>query len=163
MRIVNVGICGIGTVGSGVFNVLSRNLTEINSRANCQINISQIACRKDNPDIDSTSTHVTRDIFDVAKNPDINIVVELIGGTTTAYELVMMALKHGKHVVTANKALIAEHGMSIFEEAESRGLLVCYEAAVAGGIPIIKSLRDCLLYTSPSPRDRQKSRMPSSA
>ena len=144
MRIVNVGICGIGTVGSGVFNVLSRNLTEINSRANCQINISQIACRKDNPDIDATSTHVTRDIFDVAKNPDINIVVELIGGTTIAYELVMMALKHGKHVVTANKALIAEHGMSIFEEAESRGLLVCFEAAVAGGIPIIKSLREGL-------------------
>ena len=117
MRIVNVGICGIGTVGSGVFNVLSRNLAEINSRANCQINISQIACRKDNPDIDASSTPVTRNIFDVAKNPDINIVVELIGGTTTAYELVMMALKHGKHVVTANKALIAEHGMSIFEEA----------------------------------------------
>ena len=73
VRIVNVGICGIGTVCSGVFNVLSRNLTEINSRANCQINISQIACRKDNPDIDATSTHATRDIFDVAKNPDINL------------------------------------------------------------------------------------------
>lgn len=144
MRVVNIGICGLGTVGSGVYNVISRNLAAINARANCEIKIAQIGCRRDNPDCALSTTPVTRDIFEVAKNPDINVVVELIGGTTTAYKLVMTALENGKHVVTANKALIAEHGMEIFSEAESRGLMVCYEAAVAGGIPIIKSLREGL-------------------
>ena len=144
MRSVQVGICGLGTVGSGVFNVISRNLSSINNRANCDINILQVGARRDNPSCDSSNVDVVRDIFEVAQNPNIDIVVELIGGTTVAYDLVMTALKNNKHVVTANKALIAEHGMEIFSFAASKGLVVAYEAAVAGGIPIIKGLREGL-------------------
>ena len=144
MRSVNIGICGLGTVGAGVYNVLSRNSKQINSRANCDIVISQVGARRDNPNCDTAATDVSRDIFAVARNPDVDIVVELIGGTDVALELVMLALENGKHVVTANKALIAMHGMEIFAVAESRGLIVAYEAAVAGGIPIIKALREGL-------------------
>ena len=144
MRLVNIGICRLGTVGAGVFNVLGRNSQQINARANCDLVISQVGARRDNPNCDTADTQITRDIFDVAKNPDIDIVVELIGGTDVAYKLVMTALDHGKHVVTANKALIAQHGMEIFAAAEARGLMVAYEAAVAGGIPIIKALREGL-------------------
>jgi homoserine dehydrogenase len=131
-------------VGSGVFKVILRNSSCINDRANCDINIRQIGARRDNPDCDTSNIEVVRDIFEVATNPDIDIVVELIGGTTIAYDLVMTALKNNKHVVTANKALIAEHGMEIFAFAASKGLVVAYEAAVAGGIPIIKGLREGL-------------------
>jgi len=144
VRSVNIGICGLGTVGAGVYNVLNRNSKQINSRANCDIVISQVGARRDNPNCDTADTDVSRDIFDVARNPDIDIVVELIGGTDVAFELVILALENGKHVVTANKALIAMHGMEIFAAAESRGLIVAYEAAVAGGIPIIKALREGL-------------------
>ena len=144
MRVVNIGLCGLGTVGSGVFNVLARNSSDINARSNCQIKVAQVGCRRDNPNCDVTAVNVTRDIFDVANNPDIDVVVELIGGTTVAFDLVMTALKNDKHVITANKALIAEHGGAIFSEAESRGLIVAYEAAVAGGIPIVKALREGL-------------------
>jgi len=144
VRSVQVGICGLGTVGSGVYNVISRNSDSINDRANCEINIQQVGARRDNPNCDTSDVDVVRDIFEVAQNPEIDIVVELIGGTTVAYDLVMMALKNGKHVVTANKALIAEHGMEIFAYAASQGLEVAYEAAVAGGIPIIKGLREGL-------------------
>ncbi|MDA9826344.1 homoserine dehydrogenase [Porticoccaceae bacterium] len=144
MRLVNIGICGLGTVGAGVVNVLVRNSQQINSRANCDISILQVGARRDNPNCDTADISVTRDIFDVAKNPDIDIVVELIGGTDVAYKLVMTALDNGKHVITANKALIAQHGMEIFAAAEARGLMVAYEAAVAGGIPIIKALREGL-------------------
>jgi len=144
VRSVNIGICGLGTVGAGVYNVLNRNSKQINSRANCDIVVSQVGARRDNPNCDTADTDVSRDIFDVARNPDIDIVVELIGGTDVAFELVMLALENGKHVVTANKALIAMHGMEIFAAAESRGLIVAYEAAVAGGIPIIKALREGL-------------------
>ena len=144
MRLVNIGICGLGTVGAGVVNVLVRNSQQINLRANCDISILQVGARRDNPNCDTADISVTRDIFDVAKNPDIDIVVELIGGTDVAYKLVMTALDNGKHVITANKALIAQHGMEIFAAAEARGLMVAYEAAVAGGIPIIKALREGL-------------------
>jgi homoserine dehydrogenase len=144
LRLVQVGICGLGTVGSGTINLLQQNSALINPRSNCEIVISQVGARRDNPNCDTSSLNVSRDIFDVAKNPDIDIVVELIGGTTVARDLVMTALENGKHVVTANKALIAEHGMEIFTFAESRNLIVAYEAAVAGGIPIIKGLREGL-------------------
>lgn len=144
MRSVKVGICGLGTVGAGVFNVLTRNAQPINARAGCEIEIAQVGARRDNLDCNTTNTPITRDIFDVVKNPEVDIVVELIGGTTVARELVLTALEHGKHVVTANKALIAEHGMEIFSVASSKGLIVAYEAAVAGGIPIIKALREGL-------------------
>ena len=144
MRSVNIGICGLGTVGAGVYNVLNRNSKQINSRANCELIVAQIGARRDNPSCDTADAAVTRDIFDVAKNPQIDIVVELIGGTDVALELVMLAIENGKHVVTANKALIANHGMAIFAAAQSRGVMVAYEAAVAGGIPIIKALREGL-------------------
>ena len=111
MKSVKVGICGLGTVGSGTLNLLQHNAQLINPRANCEIAVTQVGARRDNPNCDTSAVAVTRDIFDVAKNPDIDIVVELIGGTTIARDLVMTALDHGKHVVTANKALIAEHGM----------------------------------------------------
>ena len=131
-------------MGSGTINLLQQNSALINPRSNCEIVISQVGARRDHPNCDTSSLNVSRDIFDVAKNPDIDIVVELIGGTTVARDLVMTALENGKHVVTANKALIAEHGMEIFAYAESRNLIVAYEAAVAGGIPIIKGLREGL-------------------
>ena len=126
MRSVKVGICGLGTVGSGVFNVITRNTQHINARAGCKIEIYQVGARRDNPNCDMLQTPIVRDIFEVAKNPQIDIVVELIGGTTVARELVITALEHGKHVVTANKALIAEHGMEIFAMATSKGLTVAY-------------------------------------
>ncbi|MCT2529984.1 homoserine dehydrogenase [SAR92 clade bacterium H921] len=144
MRSVNIGICGLGTVGAGVFNVLGRNTNIINARANCEIAVTQVGARRDNPSCDTSGVAVVRDIFEVAKNPAVDVVVELIGGTTVALELVMTALRHDKHVVTANKALIAAHGAEIFAEAQSRNRIVAYEAAVAGGIPIIKALREGL-------------------
>ncbi len=144
MKPVKIGLCGLGTVGSGTFNVLTRNSNEISARAACELDIAQVGARRDNPACDLSAVNVTRDIFEVATNPDIDIVVELIGGTTVAKELVELAIANGKHVVTANKALIAEFGNDIFAKAETQGVTVAYEAAVAGGIPIIKSLREGL-------------------
>lgn len=144
MKPVHIGICGLGTVGSGVYNILQRNAKQINSRANAAICVTHVGSRRDNPACDIGETRVSRDIFEVAKDPTIDIVVELIGGTSVAFDLVMMSIKHGKHVVTANKALIAENGAEIFAAAEQQGVIVAFEAAVAGGIPIIKALREGL-------------------
>ena len=144
MKTVKIGICGLGTVGSGTFNVIARNQAEINARAGCNIEITQIGARRDNPAAETSKANVTRDIFEVVSNPDVDIVVELIGGTTVAKELVLKAIENGKHVVTANKALIAEFGNEIFEKAAEKGVAVAYEAAVAGGIPIIRALREGL-------------------
>ena len=141
---VNVGIVGLGTVGSGTFNVLQRNAGEIARRVKGGVRVVQIGARRDNPDSDTSNVNVARDVFEVVDNPDIDILVELIGGTTIAKELVIKAIERGKHVVTANKALIAEYGNEIFAKAEENGVSVAYEAAVAGGIPIIKSLREGL-------------------
>lgn len=144
MKSVNIGLCGLGTVGSGTFNVLRRNIEAIQSRAGCTITIAQVGARRDNPACDLTGVNVSRDIFDVVENPEIDIVVELIGGTTVAKDIVDRAIANGKHVVTANKALIAEHGNEIFAAADAKGVVVAYEAAVAGGIPIIKAMREGL-------------------
>ncbi|TFH68540.1 homoserine dehydrogenase [Gammaproteobacteria bacterium LSUCC0057] len=144
MRKINVGICGLGTVGSGTVNLLRDNAELIAGRAQCELVIAQIGARRPNPACDTQSLNVTSDIFEVLVNPDIDVVVELIGGTTVAYDLVMGAIANGKHVVTANKALIAEHGGEIFAAAAKAGVMVGYEAAVAGGIPIIKALREGL-------------------
>lgn len=134
----------MGTVGSGTFNVLRRNTTLINSRAGADIQIVQVGARRDNPAVDINGVDVTRDIFEVVRNPEVDVVVELIGGTTIARDLVMEAIANGKHVVTANKALVAEFGNEIFAAANQRGIMVAFEAAVAGGIPIIKTLREGL-------------------
>jgi len=141
---VKIGICGLGTVGSGTFNVIFRNQREINARAGCGITIAQVGARRDNPACDTGDVPVERDIFAVARNPEIDVLVELIGGTTIAKDLVLEAIANGKHVVTANKALIAEFGNEIFAAAEAKGVSVSFEAAVAGGIPIIKAIREGL-------------------
>ncbi|MFD1381792.1 homoserine dehydrogenase [Rhodanobacter aciditrophus] len=144
MKPVKVGLCGLGTVGSGTFNILRDNAEEITRRVGRSIIIEQIGARRDNPTCDTTDVNITRDIFDVASNPEIDIVVELIGGTSVARDLVLLAIENGKHVVTANKALIAECGNEIFAKAQEKGVMVAFEAAVAGGIPIIKTLREGL-------------------
>ncbi|WP_461483468.1 homoserine dehydrogenase [Porticoccus sp.] len=144
MNAVKIGLCGLGTVGSGTVNVLLRNLQVINARAGCSIEIAQVGARRDNPACDLGDIPVTRDIFDVAKNPEIDILVELIGGTTVARDLMLCAIENGKHVVTANKALIADHGNEIFAAAKEKGVTVAFEASVAGGIPIIKAIREGL-------------------
>ncbi len=145
MKTVKVGVCGLGTVASGTINVLTRNASDIAARAGCDIVITQIGARRDNTACDTAGVAITRDIFAVVNNPEIDIVVELIGGIDVARELVLQAISNGKQVVTANKALIAEHGNEIFAAAEARGVTVAFEAAVAGGIPIIKALREGLV------------------
>ncbi len=144
MKSLKVGICGFGTVGGGTFNVLTNNAIEIARRAGCDITVTQVGARRDNSDCDTSNTSITRDIFEVARNPEIDVVVELIGGYDVAKELVMEAIKNGKHVVTANKALIAVHGEEIFAAAKKAGVSVGYEAGVAGGIPVIKAIREGL-------------------
>ena len=144
MKSVKVGICGLGTVGGGTFNVLKRNAEEIARRAGCTIEVAQIAARDTNPKCDTTGTPITADVFELVTNPEIDVIVELIGGYTIAKELVLKAIEHGKHVVTANKALIAVHGNEIFARAREKGVIVAYEAAVAGGIPVIKAIREGL-------------------
>jgi homoserine dehydrogenase len=143
---VNVGLLGLGTVGGGTFNVLNRNAEEITRRAGRGIRITHAGARDYDaaglPGIDAIS--VSDDAFSVVENPDIDIVVELIGGYEPARELVLKAIANGKHVVTANKALIAMHGNEIFAAAQEKGVMVAFEAAVAGGIPIIKALREGL-------------------
>ncbi|MGC3875121.1 homoserine dehydrogenase [Halomonas sp. GXIMD04776] len=144
MKPVRVGICGLGTVGGGTFNVLTRNAEDIARRAGRPIVIEQVGARRTNPDCDTTGVDVTEDIFAVARNPDVDVLVELIGGYDVARDLVLTAIEHGKHVVTANKALIAVYGNEIFQAAHAKGVIVAFEAAVAGGIPVIKSLREGL-------------------
>jgi homoserine dehydrogenase len=143
---MRVGLLGIGTVGSGTYSVLNRNQEEIERRAGRNIHISMVA------DLDierakslvSSDCVVVSDAREIVIHPDIDIVVELIGGYGVAYELVMAAIASGKHVVTANKALLAIHGTEIFEAAHRKGVMVAFEASVAGGIPIIKALREGL-------------------
>lgn len=145
MKPVNVGLCGLGTVGAGTFNVLQRNLDDIARRAGRSVRITHVGARRDRPGCDTQGVKVSRDVFDVVADPEINIIVELIGGTTIAKDLVLAAIEAGKDVVTANKALIAEHGNEIFAAAEAKDVVVAYEAAVAGGIPIIKAIREGLV------------------
>ena len=146
MEPVKVGLLGLGTVGGGTFNVLHRNAEEIARRAGRGIVISHAAAREYDPGrlpgIDRIE--VTSDAFEVVNDPEVQIVVELIGGYSPARELVLQAIANGKHVVTANKALIALHGNEIFEAARKAGVTVAFEAAVAGGIPIIKAVREGL-------------------
>ncbi|HDZ56050.1 MAG TPA: homoserine dehydrogenase [Pseudomonas xinjiangensis] len=144
MKPVKVGICGLGTVGGGTFNVLQRNATEIARRAGRGIEVAQIAARHLNPACSLGDTEIVDDVFAVVNNPEIDIIVELIGGSTVAREVVLQAIANGKHVVTANKALIAVHGNEIFHAASEKGVMVAFEASVAGGIPIIKALREGL-------------------
>ncbi len=142
MKEVNVGICGLGTVGGGTFNVLERNEKLITGRTGFKIRVARVATRTPRKDIDLGNIPFSTDVFDVVNDPDVDVVVELIGGYDTARELVMAAIENGKHVVTANKALIAVHGNEIFQAAAKKNVIVAYEAGVAGGIPVIKSVRE---------------------
>jgi homoserine dehydrogenase len=142
LNTLKVGICGLGTVGSGTVNVLQRNGATISARAGVNIEIVHIGARRDNPLCDISSYKVSRDIFEVVRDPEVDLVIELIGGTTIAKDLVIEALKNGKHVVTANKALIAMYGNELLALAAEQGVTVAFEAAVAGGIPIIKAVRE---------------------
>ncbi len=146
MKPINVGLLGIGTVGGGTWTVLARNQEEITRRAGRPIQISMVADRNVEraKELTGGQAQVVDDAFAVVRNPDIDIVVELIGGYTVAKDLVMEAIANGKHVVTANKALLAVHGDEIFAAAQKQGVMVAFEAAVAGGIPIIKALREGL-------------------
>jgi homoserine dehydrogenase len=143
---INVGLLGIGTVGGGAFTVLTRNEAEITRRAGRPIRITQVADKNIAlaEQVTGGKVAVTDDAFAVVANPAIDIVVELIGGCGVAKELVLQAIAHGKHVVTANKALLAMHGDEIFAAARDKGVIVAFEAAVAGGIPIVKAVREGL-------------------
>ena len=160
MKPIQVGLLGIGTVGSGTFEVLKRNQEEIQRRAGRPIQITMVA------DLDTTraqsivgnAVKVVNDAHLVIANPEIDIVIELIGGYGIAKQLVMEAIAAGKHVVTANKALLAVHGTEIFAAAHKKGVMVAFEAAVAGGIPIIKALREGLSAASSAIEDRRNPR-----
>jgi homoserine dehydrogenase len=146
MKPINVGLLGIGTVGGGTWSVLARNREEIQRRAGREIRISMVADK----DVEKArrltggAVKVVADGSDVVGNSEVDIVVELIGGYTVAKDLVLKAIANGKHVVTANKAMLATHGNEIFAAAQAKGVIVAFEAAVAGGVPIIKALREGL-------------------
>jgi homoserine dehydrogenase len=146
MKPINVGLLGIGTVGGGTWDVLKRNASEIQRRAGRAIRITRVAdqavarARK----ITDGKAKIHSDAFEVVRAKDIDIVIELIGGYTVAKQLVLEAIRNGKHVVTANKALLATHGNEIFKAAQKQGVMVAFEASVGGGIPIIKALREGL-------------------
>ena len=149
MKPINVGLLGIGTVGGGTFTVLSRNEAEITRRAGRPIRIVAVADKNTELAKQVVGTHnhgarITDDAFAVVNDPEVDVVVELIGGYGVAKELVLKAIENGKHVVTANKALLATHGNEIFAAAQKKGVIVAFEAAVAGGIPIIKAVREGL-------------------
>ena len=147
MKSLKVGLLGIGTVGGGTYAVLTRNQEEISRRAGCKIEIVKVADR--NLELAKKLTNgqieVTDDVMSVVTDPNVDVVVELIGGYTLAKDAMLKAIEQGKHVVTANKALIATHGNEIFAAAKAKGVIVAFEAAVAGGIPIIKALREGLV------------------
>ncbi|MDC1287853.1 homoserine dehydrogenase [Gammaproteobacteria bacterium] len=146
MKPVKLGLLGVGTVGASTAMVLKNNAAEIARRAGRSIEIIQASRRSiaNGMPAGCDNINLVADPFEVVDNPDVDIVIELIGGYTPALELVMRAIENGKHVVTANKALIALHGNEIFAEAQRMGVNVVFEAAVAGGIPIIKSIREGL-------------------
>ena len=146
MKPINVGLIGIGTVGGGTWTVLKRNAEEITRRAGRPIRITAVADKNVElaKQVTGGAARVTDDAFALVNDPEIDIIVELIGGYGVAREVVMQSIANGKHVVTANKALLAVHGTEIFTAAQQKGVMVAFEAAVAGGIPIIKALREGL-------------------
>jgi homoserine dehydrogenase len=146
MKPINVGLLGIGTVGGGTFTVLERNAEEITRRAGRPIRIVVVADKNVElaKQVTNGACRVTDDAFAVVSDPEVDIVIELIGGYGVAKELVMKAIANGKHVVTANKALLATHGNEIFQSAQDQGVMVAFEAAIAGGIPIVKAVREGL-------------------
>ena len=140
---IKLAILGLGTVGTGVINLINDNLDELKRRSGRDIIISEVGTRRQRDDIDPNIIQ-NHDLMAIAESDNVDIIIEVIGGTTLAKDIIMHAIKNGKHVVTANKALLAEHGNEIFALAEAHNVHVAYEAAVAGGIPIIKVMREAL-------------------
>ena len=143
-KCIKVGICGFGTVGGGSYNLLQANGEEITRRVGCAIDIVRIASRSISSGDFNSAVNISNDPFDVVNDPEVDIVIETIGGFDPAFEVVRQALVNGKHVVTANKALIAERGNELFTVAQENSVTLAYESSVAGGIPIIKALREGL-------------------
>lgn len=143
-RTIKIGICGLGTVGQGVIALLSEGAEVLNNRVGGTIELVHVATRTPKPEVDTLGAKDSRDVFEVARDPSVEVLIELIGGTTVAKDLVAEALNQGKHVVTANKALLADHGDELFALAESKGVALRFEAAVAGGIPVIESVKTSL-------------------
>ena len=146
MSSIKVGLLGLGVVGGGTWKVLTENADEITRRAGCRIEVVAVAARNTEVarELLTDDVMLTDDAMQVVNHPDIEIIVELVGGETVAKEWIMQAIEQGKHVVTANKALLALHGNEIFAAAHRKGVMVAYEAAVAGGIPIVKAIREGL-------------------
>jgi len=146
LKPVKIGVLGLGTVGGGVVNVLARSAKEISRRAGREIVVTRASARDLTRDriCDTKNIDLTTDPSDIVNDPDIEIILELIGGDGLAKDLVLQAIENGKHVVTANKALIALHGNEIFAKASEKGVMVLFESAVAGGIPIVKAIREGL-------------------
>lgn len=145
---LKIGICGLGTVGGGTLQLLDRNATEIARRLGRGLSVTHIASRRNTSAIQSANVRYSQDVMEVARDPQVDVVVETLGGFDPALQLVKSALENGKHVVTANKALIALHGNELFKLADQHGVIVAFESAVAGGIPIIKALREGLAANS---------------
>ncbi len=143
-KCIKVGICGFGTVGGGSYNLLQVNGEEITRRVGCAIDIVRVASRSISSGDFNSAVNISNDPFDVVNDPEVDIVIETIGGFDPAFEVVRQALVNGKHVVTANKALIAERGNELFTVAQENAVTLAYESSVAGGIPIIKALREGL-------------------
>ena len=141
---LNIGVCGVGTVGLATIEILRDQRENLLTRSGQSMVVRHVGARREHLDHDYGEARVSRDVLDVARDPDVDVLVELIGGTTVAHDLIKLAIQQGKHVVTANKALIAEHGNELVALAESAGVQLKFEAAVAGGIPIIKSLRESM-------------------
>lgn len=144
MKSVNLAILGLGTVGVGALRLLQDNAAEITRRTGREIRITHVGSRRPRPDLQLDGIACSDDLLSIVRADDVDIVIEVMGGMTVARDVVTEAIKHGKHVVTANKALLAEHGNEIFALAEQHKVHVAFEAAVAGGIPIIKVLREGL-------------------
>lgn len=144
MKPVRLAILGLGTVGGGVLQLLQENATEIKRRTGREIQITHVGTRRPRPDLNLEGIQQSDNLLEIVRQPDVDIVVELIGGLHPAKDIIIEAIKHGKQVVTANKALLAEHGNELFTLADQHVVQIAYEAAVAGGIPIIKVMREGL-------------------
>ena len=141
---MKIGICGVGTVGMATLTILREQSDSIASRAGQSLSVTHVGARTQYNEHDYGAAQVSQDVMDVARDPEVDILVELIGGTGVAFDLIKLAIAEGKHVVTANKALIAEHGNELIALAESAGVQIRFEASVAGGIPIVKTLREAM-------------------
>lgn len=144
MKQIRIGICGLGTVGNGALELIRDNSSDLAARSRAEISVTHVGMRNPKPELDLTGIRQSQDIFEVARDPEVDVLIETIGGVEPAKSLILEAIANGKHVVTANKALVAVHGNELFEAAEKAGVTLAFEAAVAGAIPVIRALRDGL-------------------